>query len=203
MPEELRPFRPVPIRVINAVSVAMHGVFGVDLIPLDAEQLVAEACDRFDGAEGAEGAEGAKGAKRCDFGEGAEEWGDFRTGLDVFVAALKEEAGLTLIGRVVATHRIAMLLDQRLQLVAYWRDARSTDMDTDTNSNTPVALVGGDVDSPVFVVGLPRTGTSFLHTLLSQDVDNFRAPLNWMVVDPVRSHSMVVIVDTCSSRPGA
>ena len=197
MPEELRPFRPVPIRVINAVSVAMHGVFGVDLIPLDAEQLVAEACDRFDGAEGAGGAEG------CDFGEGAEEWGDFRTGLDVFVAALKEEAGLTLIGRVVATHRIAMLLDQRLQLVAYWRDARSTDMDTDTNSNTPVALVGGDVDSPVFVVGLPRTGTSFLHTLLSQDVDNFRAPLNWMVVDPVRSHSMVVIVDTCSSRPGA
>jgi hypothetical protein len=156
----------------------MHGVFGVDLIPLDAEQLVAEACDRFDGAEGAEGAKG------CDFGEGTEEWGDFRTGLDVFVAALKEEAGLTLIGRVVATHRIAMLLDQRLQLVAYWRDARSTD----TNSNTPVALVGGDVDSPVFVVGLPRTGTSFLHTLLSQDVDNFRAPLNWMVVDPVRSH---------------
>ena len=57
----------------------------------------------------------------CDFGE--VEYGDFRDGLDAFTAALRNEAGLTLIGRVVATHRIAMLLDQRLRLVAYWSAA--------------------------------------------------------------------------------
>jgi hypothetical protein len=37
LPEPLQPFRPLPIRVINALRVAAAGALGVDLVPLDAE----------------------------------------------------------------------------------------------------------------------------------------------------------------------
>lgn len=62
-----------------------------------------------------------------------------------------------------------MLLEQRLKLVHYWKSEKHR-----------AAVANANVDAPLFVVGLPRTGTSFLHTLLSQDSDNFRSPLNWM-----------------------
>jgi hypothetical protein len=39
------------------------------------------------------------------------------------------------------------------------------------------------IRAPLFVVGLPRTGTTFLHTLLSADPAN-RAPLTWEVMEP-------------------
>jgi hypothetical protein len=40
-----------------------------------------------------------------------------------------------------------------------------------------------EIRSPLFVLGLPRTGTTFLHTLLSADPEN-RAPLTWEVMEP-------------------
>jgi len=40
------------------------------------------------------------------------------------------------------------------------------------------------VRRPIFVLGLPRTGTSYLHKLLSMD-PNARAPYAWELVDPV------------------
>jgi len=40
-----------------------------------------------------------------------------------------------------------------------------------------------EIRSPLFVLGLPRTGTTFLHTLLSVDPEN-RAPLTWEVMEP-------------------
>lgn len=41
------------------------------------------------------------------------------------------------------------------------------------------------VPSPVFVMGLPRTGTTFLHRLLSLDTKRCRAPLLWELLAPV------------------
>lgn len=45
------------------------------------------------------------------------------------------------------------------------------------NGNNPVRR-------PIFVLGLPRTGTSYLHKLLAMD-PNARAPYAWELVDPV------------------
>ena len=42
------------------------------------------------------------------------------------------------------------------------------------------------VRSPVFVMGLPRTGTTFMHRLLSLD-PNIRAPKLWELLNPVPS----------------
>ena len=166
LPEELRPFRPLPIRLLNAANVAAARL-GVELVPLDADGLVRGACERFL-------AERPAGAA-CDFVEAAGEYGEFREGLKVLVTSLREEAELTLIGRVFANHRIAMLLDQRLQLVHRWRSSSEERGDAAARSR---------VAGPIFVVGLPRTGTSFLHTLLAQDTDSVLSPLNWMVVTP-------------------
>lgn len=41
------------------------------------------------------------------------------------------------------------------------------------------------VTSPVFVLGLPRTGTTLLHRLLSLDTAAVRAPLLWELLSPV------------------
>ena len=45
------------------------------------------------------------------------------------------------------------------------------------------AIVGETVTQPLFVIGLPRTGTTLLHGLLAQDSTN-RAPLSWEVMYP-------------------
>eukprot|EP01051_Picozoa_sp_SAG22_P002596 SAG22_NODE_118_length_19263_cov_16.155813_8_plen_326_part_00 len=179
LPEPLQPFRPLPIRLLNALQVVVAATLGVDLIPLSADGLVAAACAKFAAEFPGEAAPAtARGQPAvCDFGEA--EWGKFREGLGVFVRSLAEEAELTLIGRVFATHRLSMLLDQRLRLVRQWRNDASA-----AAAAAAAAADLGAVDAPLFVVGLPRTGTSFLHTLLSQDTESFRSPLNWMVVDP-------------------
>ncbi len=44
------------------------------------------------------------------------------------------------------------------------------------------------VPTPVFVMGLPRTGTTFLHRLLSLD-PQVRAPLLWELLSPVPGHT--------------
>jgi hypothetical protein len=41
------------------------------------------------------------------------------------------------------------------------------------------------IDQPVFVTGLPRSGTSILFELLAQD-PQFMAPANWEFVLPCR-----------------
>ena len=47
------------------------------------------------------------------------------------------------------------------------------------------AVAAVPVPSPVFVMGLPRTGTTFLHRLLSLDAKRCRAPLLWELLAPV------------------
>ena len=168
LPDSLRPFRPVPIRVMNAVNLAVSSLFGAQLIGIDSSNMIAAACANFNAERGTE-----TGAP-CNWGDN--EWGSsWREGFELLVQSMREEAELTLIGRVFAAHRLEMVLGQRLRLVAYW----------ERGTATGDAVHGADVAPPLFVVGLPRTGTSFLHSLLSQDVENFRSPLNWMVVDPV------------------
>jgi len=158
LPLKLKPFRPLPIRFGNALHRFLKETFDIEMIPLNAENMIEAACERHLKATNA----------TCDFDE--EHFGDFRPSFRSFISSLVEEGALTLIGRVFASHRATMLLDQRLQMVHHWK-------------MHPVDHVS--VNKPLFVVGLPRTGTTFLHTLLAQDTEEFLSPLNWMVVSPM------------------
>ena len=103
----------------------------------------------------------AKRAQLSDFGDEG-----FRTGLDVLTRSLEEEAQLTFLGRVAARSRLTSLLEQRLRLVA----ARSR-------------YDGEQVSRPVFVLGLPRTGTTVLYGMLAAN-PALRSPASWEVSRP-------------------
>jgi hypothetical protein len=44
-------------------------------------------------------------------------------------------------------------------------------------------IVHQRIERPIFITGLPRSGTTFLHRLLLQDPGN-RAPLVWQTIYP-------------------
>ena len=97
---------------------------------------------------------------------GGDTW---RPHFDVLVAALRTEAQLTVVGRLVARTELLRALRQRLLLAAAWAD-------------DPTILDEPIVD-PVFVVGTGRSGTSILHELLSLDPAN-RTPQTWELLHP-------------------
>lgn len=99
-----------------------------------------------------------------DFGEPS-----FREGLERLTACLEDEARLTTIGRIAARTRLVALLETRLRLVDHRR------------VNPQVALER--IDRPIFVLGLPRTGTTVLYGLLAAD-DRMRSPVSWEVARP-------------------
>lgn len=99
-----------------------------------------------------------------DFGDDA-----FSEPLRLLLASYESEAGLTWVGRLAAKHDTVRLLMNRLRLV----EDRKRYPDIATQ----------DIRRPLFIIGLPRTGSTFLHNLLAQDPAN-RAPLTWEVLDP-------------------
>jgi hypothetical protein len=93
----------------------------------------------------------------------------FREGLRMLARALDDEAELTLLGRLTARRRIVTLLENRARL-------------EDDLARRP-GVAAERIERPLVVVGLPRTGTTFLHTLLAQD-PSMRSPLFWEVREP-------------------
>jgi hypothetical protein len=87
----------------------------------------------------------------------------------IFVRALGEEAQLHAVGRLIARSDLRNWLENRLAL-ADFRKRRPE-----------VAAL--PLERPLFITGLPRTGTSILHELLAQDPAQ-RAPLHWEVRHP-------------------
>ena len=161
LPSKLRPFRPIPIRIGNALHYFLKTTFDYEILPLDVDVMLAASCAKH---------QKTANTTTCDWGE--KQYGDFRPSFRSFFQSLVDEGKLTLIGRVFASHRAQMLLDQRLQMIHYWK-------------HDGVEVHSQTIKRPLFVAGLPRTGTTFLHTLLAQDTDTFIAPLNWMVVNPM------------------
>ena len=103
---------------------------------------------------------------------GLDDTGDgwFREPLERLCAALDDEAELHLAGRLRARAELQLLLQNRMRLVDLWRRAPG---------------IGDEVvRSPIVVTGLGRSGTTFLHELLSCDPAN-RAPLLWELVHTV------------------
>ena len=75
--------------------------------------------------------------------------------LERLVQALEREANLTLLGRLTVRRHLVSLLETLLQL----QNDRSLSPEVREQRIT----------APVFIVGLPRTGTTLLHNLLVQD----------------------------------
>lgn len=93
----------------------------------------------------------------------------FREGLRRLLAGYEGEARLTLFGRITARQQILELLTGRLHVVDAWRRHPE--------------ILEQPIERPVFILGLPRTGTSILHELMAQDPAN-RVPLTWEVQKP-------------------
>jgi hypothetical protein len=99
-----------------------------------------------------------------DFGDS-----DFEEPFRLFVDALGNEAQLHALGRLLVRSDLVNWLENRLGLVA-WRKREP-------------AIASAEVERPLFITGLPRTGTSILHELLACDPAH-RAPLHWEVRHP-------------------
>jgi len=97
---------------------------------------------------------------------------DWREPFDVFLKALEDEARLNLMGRLATRSEILLWLRTRLQL-------------TDLLCRHP-EIVDEEIDRPIFIAGLGRSGTSILQELLHQD-PALRTPLYWEAYFPIDS----------------
>lgn len=104
---------------------------------------------------------------------GLENFGDppLEPALSVLVDSLEREADLHPLGRFLMRAHLRGLLETRLRLAEAW--SRQAD-----------ALAASLIQRPVFITGMPRSGSTFLHELLAEDPDN-RAPRVWEVLFPV------------------
>ena len=103
---------------------------------------------------------------------GLDDFGDpsYRTGLTALVASLTDEAQLSELGALALEAQLVGNLRNRLRIVD-WR-ARHAE------------VAGESIVAPLFVIGLPRTGTTLLSALLASDPGR-RALRRWESGDPV------------------
>lgn len=102
---------------------------------------------------------------------GLQDFGDrnFLEPLSILLSSLEREAHLTGIGQVIARERVLSHLVNRLLYVG------------DRARSPAIALE--KITQPVFIIGLPRTGTTILHDILAQDRAN-RVPMTWECMFP-------------------
>ncbi|QEH77557.1 sulfotransferase [Sphingomonas sp. C8-2] len=94
---------------------------------------------------------------------------DWREPFDILVRAIEEEAELHLFGRLWTRQDLLLFLETRLRIEETYRQHPEIEDEV--------------ISQPVFVTGLPRSGTSILFELLAQD-GQFLAPANWELVLP-------------------
>jgi hypothetical protein len=102
----------------------------------------------------------------------------FREPLGQLLSALHEEASLSLIGRFAVRWDVLRFLCNLLQLRA--REVRSP------------GILEERIERPIFITGLPRSGTTFLHRLMMDDPAN-RAPLVWETIYPCQADPRAAI----------
>lgn len=102
---------------------------------------------------------------------GLVEFGDtgFIHPLRRLLSACAEEASLSLVGRMATRWDVVRFLTNLLQ----FQEAELRDP----------GILRQSIERPIFITGLPRSGTTFLHRLLLEDPDN-RAPLVWQTIYP-------------------
>jgi LPS sulfotransferase NodH len=108
---------------------------------------------------------------------GLRDFGDppIEPALSILVNSLENEADLHPLGRFLMRAHLRDLLQTRLRLTQAWR-ARSEALDVSR------------IQRPVFITGMPRSGSTFLHELLAEDGQN-RVPRVWEVMFPIPGHN--------------
>jgi hypothetical protein len=101
------------------------------------------------------------------------EFGDvpFEAGLRVFLRACTEEADLSLFGKFATRWDIRRLLSNLLRM--HYEEQRAPE------------ILEERIARPIFITGLPRSGTTFLHQLLTMDESN-QVPRVWQLIHPYR-----------------
>ena len=89
--------------------------------------------------------------------------------LDRLIRACRGQADLTPVGRIAVRRHIADLLGNLARMQRTWAGGGPRDRER--------------IDRPIFITGLPRTGSTLLHALLAQDPTN-RTPASWEVMRP-------------------
>jgi hypothetical protein len=97
---------------------------------------------------------------------GLSDWGDesFRTPLKIYLEAIEATTNLHHLGRFLFYRTTLRLLTNRLK------------MERDVQADPEILET--PIPRPLFILGLPRTGTTLLHTLLACD-PNARALRLW------------------------
>lgn len=94
---------------------------------------------------------------------------DWREPFSRFLASLEVEAGLNLMGRILTRTDILGFLEARLRI-------------ENAIKQNP-AILEEKIEAPIWIIGLGRSGTTNLQTLLGLDPDN-RTPRQWEVLFP-------------------
>ena len=105
--------------------------------------------------------------RRCNLDEFGD--GEFFEALSCLLESCQDEARLNLIGKIALKLDVLETLCARLQM----------EQDRELYPN----ISRQEIRQPVFILGLPRSGTSVLHRLLAADPQH-RAPLMWEVRSP-------------------
>lgn len=94
---------------------------------------------------------------------------DFRDGLSALLQSYDEDSRLNPFGRWMVTQQITGLLRGRLEAERFRREHPE--------------FYDGKIERPIFILGLPRTGTTALHSLVAQDPAN-QALEYWLAASP-------------------
>jgi len=102
---------------------------------------------------------------------GLEDFGDqtFLDPLRLLLEACDQEANLSLVGRLAVKGDTIRLLTNRLRLIH--------------DRQTYPEISQQHIHAPIFILGLPRTGSTLLHNLFAQDPAN-RVPRMWETMVP-------------------
>jgi len=105
--------------------------------------------------------------------------------LERLLESYRREADLTTLGRITVRELLVSVLENLLRLEA------------ERVANPAVERQA--IADPVFIIGLPRTGTTHLHGLVSQDPGN-RAPFTWEVMYPAARGATPREIDPLRAR---
>jgi Sulfotransferase family len=97
--------------------------------------------------------------------------------LSTLVNSMELQADLHPLGRFLMRIHLRGLLETRLRLTQAWREHLE-------------AMDASLIQRPVFITGMPRSGSTFLHELMAEDPEN-RTPRVWEVMFPIPTRKNV------------
>lgn len=101
----------------------------------------------------------------------------FEPALEMICASAREDLDLNPVGHRNLWYQLLDHLTQRLRFVDLWQRQPE--------------ILQEEIEAPIFIVGLPRSGTTFLHQLLAQD-DRMRVTPFWEELSPLPDHDPAI-----------